>query len=84
LEGHKIAEIKCGQEHNVILTTDGLLFSYGKNNFGSLGLGGRIFAPSPQRITKLENKKIVSVACGFHHSLALSNIGDVYSWGRGF
>lgn len=84
LEGFKIAEIKSGQEHNLILTTNGVLFSYGKNNFGSLGLGGRIFAASPQQITKLSNKKIISVACGFHHSLALSDIGDIYSWGRGF
>jgi len=35
-------------------------------------------------IEKLSNKKIVSLACGLYHSLALSNIGDVYSWGRGF
>jgi alpha-tubulin suppressor-like RCC1 family protein len=40
--------------------------------------------PSPSPITKLSNKKIISVACGFYHSLALSDIGDVYSWGRGF
>ncbi len=70
--------------HNIILTTDGSLFSFGKNTFGSLGLGGKIFMPSPQKITKLSNKKIVSVACGFYHSLALSDIGDVYSWGCGF
>lgn len=26
----------------------------------------------------------MSVACGLFHTLALSNIGDVYAWGRGF
>jgi alpha-tubulin suppressor-like RCC1 family protein len=66
------------------LTTQGALFSFGKNVFGSLGLGGRIFAQAPEQISKLQNKKIISVACGFYHSLALSDIGDVYSWGRGF
>jgi alpha-tubulin suppressor-like RCC1 family protein len=49
-----------------------------------LGLGGSVFSPGPQLITKLRNKKIVSVACGMYHTLALSEIGDVYSWGRGF
>ena len=84
MEGTKIAEIKCGKEHNVIRTVDGRLYSFGKNTFGSLGLGGKIFEPSPKLIMKLNNKKIISVACGFYHSLALSNIGDVYGWGRGF
>jgi alpha-tubulin suppressor-like RCC1 family protein len=49
-----------------------------------LGLGGSVFQPSPKQIIKLDKKKIVSVSCGFYHSLALSNIGDLYSWGRGF
>lgn len=84
LEGNVINEIKSGKEHNVILTEQGLLYSFGKGNFGSLGLGGTVFSPGPQLITKLRNKKIVSIACGMYHSLALSEIGDVYSWGRGF
>jgi alpha-tubulin suppressor-like RCC1 family protein len=84
LEGNKINEIKSGKEHNIILTDQGLLYAFGKGNFGSLGLGGTVFSPGPQQITKLRNKKIVSVSCGMFHSLALSDIGDVYSWGRGF
>ena len=84
LEGNKINEIKSGKEHNIILTDQGLLFSFGKGNFGSLGLGGTIFASNPKLINKLNNKRIVSIACGMYHTLALSDIGDVYSWGRGF
>ena len=56
----------------------------GKGNFGSLGLGGTIFAPSPRVIGKLSNKKVISIACGMFHTLALTDIGDVFSWGRGF
>ena len=66
------------------MTEEGQLFAVGKGNFGSLGLGGTIFAPNPRLINKLSNKKIVSIACGMYHTLALSNIGDVFSWGRGF
>lgn len=84
LEGNKINELKSGKEHNIILTEQGSLYSFGKGNFGSLGLGGTIFSPGPRLIGKLSNKKIVSIACGMFHSLALSNIGDVYSWGLGF
>ena len=60
------------------------MYSFGKGNFGSLGLGGTIFSAAPRQIGKLGNKRIVTVACGMYHSLALSEIGDVYSWGRGF
>jgi alpha-tubulin suppressor-like RCC1 family protein len=49
-----------------------------------LGLGGTVFASNPKLITKLNSKTIVSIACGMYHTLALSDIGDVYSWGRGF
>jgi alpha-tubulin suppressor-like RCC1 family protein len=84
LEGNKICEIKSGKEHNIVLTEQGALYSFGKGNFGSLGLGGTIFAAHPRLINKLSTKKIVSIACGMYHTLALSHIGDVFSWGRGF
>ncbi len=84
LEGNKINEIKSGKQHNIILTDQGLLYSFGKGNFGSLGLGGTVFSAAPRPINKLSNKKIISIACGMYHTLALSDIGDVYSWGRGF
>lgn len=66
------------------MTEQGTLYAFGKGNFGSLGLGGTVFAAAPKLIAKLSNKRIVSIACGMYHSLALSDIGDVYSWGRGF
>lgn len=36
------------------------------------------------RVTGLiENKKIVQVACGFHHTLCLSADGELFAWGGG-
>lgn len=60
------------------------MFVYGKNSFGSLGLGGRMFVGQPGLINKLSNRKVLAVACGFYHSVVLSEVGDVYTWGRGF
>ena len=84
LEGSKITEIQCGKSHHIILTAEGAVFSYGKGEFGSLGLGGSIFEQKPRLIRKLETKIITSIACGMYHTLALSQIGDLFSWGRGF
>ena len=80
----EIIEIVSGKTHNIIRTEEGQIFSYGKGEFGSLGLGGCLFTPKPRLISKLNNKKIVAVACGAHHSMALSEIGDLFTWGRGF
>lgn len=84
LEGSKIIEIKSGKYHNIILTDQGKVYSYGKGEFGSLGLGGSVFEIKPRIVNKLQNRQIISIACGMHHTLALSNLGDLFSWGRGF
>lgn len=82
--GEKIVEIGNGRAHSIILTQNGRLFSFGMGEFGTLGHGGSIFEEKPRLIKKLETRTIVSVACGLFHTLALSDIGDVYAWGRGF
>jgi alpha-tubulin suppressor-like RCC1 family protein len=80
----KIVMIASGHSHNVILTQNGRLFSFGFGEFGTLGQGGSIFEEKPKFIKKLNNRVITSLACGLYHTLALSSIGDVYAWGRGF
>lgn len=35
-------------------------------------------------IKKLHSRIINQISCGAFHTLALSNYGDVYAWGKGF
>jgi len=35
-------------------------------------------------IPSLASRIVTQVTCGEYHSLALTNLGDVYAWGRGF
>lgn len=35
------------------------------------------------KINSLANKKIIKISCGDYHSVALSNNGEVFSWGGG-
>jgi alpha-tubulin suppressor-like RCC1 family protein len=37
----------------------------------------------PAQISSLEGIKIVQIGCGECHSVALSDKGEVYSWGGG-
>lgn len=80
----QIVQIYKGKYHLIKLTQDGKVYGCGESYFGVCGLGGSKSAKKPVIIPNLENKKIVQIACGMFHSLALSREGDLYSWGMGF
>src|SRR5690349_17347399 len=74
-------QISCGGHHSLLLNEDGLVFSFGKNEYGQLGLGNKIDQTTPQLITSLENIRIKKISCGRDHSLLLSEDGLIYSFG---
>lgn len=80
----RIKEIRSGDKHIVLLNSTGGVFSYGYGEYGVLGRGKAVYSPAPEGINNLAGQKIVQVACGLQHCLALNNFGDIYSWGRGF
>ena len=65
--------------HVVVITVDGELFSWGHNGYGQLGQGlaiTNVHVTSPHKIEgPLYGVKIAKVACGGHHTLALSTEG---------
>ena len=67
--------------HVIAITTDGQLYSWGHNGYGQLGQGVSITVAqgsTPERIRGvLEGVRIVKVACGGHHTLALTQGGEV-------
>jgi alpha-tubulin suppressor-like RCC1 family protein len=79
-----VIQIEQGKYHLLKLTADGKVYGSGKSYFGVVGLGGYRSADKAVIIPNLANIRIVQIACGKYHSLALSNIGDIYSWGMGF
>ena len=92
----RIKLISCGSIHNLVLTDDGKIFSWGAASGGQLGHDKNIFKNSsgvnknnylskPTIISTLNEKKIniTKISCGEAHSIALSNKGNVYSWGFG-
>ena len=90
----KIRQISCGTVHNLALTDDGKIFSWGAAQGGQLGHdekfllkcsgGNKFFYVSrPSIISSFLDIKINKISCGEAHSVALSNNGNVYSWGFG-
>uniref|UniRef100_A0A803VUK3 RCC1 and BTB domain containing protein 1 n=1 Tax=Ficedula albicollis TaxID=59894 RepID=A0A803VUK3_FICAL len=81
--GKKISSLSYGSgPHVVLCTEDGEVFAWGHNGYSQLGNGTTNQGITPVQVcTNLLIKKVVEVACGSHHSMALSLDGDLYAWG---
>ena len=90
-------QITCGAEFTLWLTSTGGVMSAGCPEYGQLGHGTdnqynssasslKMFfqpQPTPRLISALSNKKMLQIASGNNHSLALDGDGHLYSWGFG-
>ncbi|XP_014664090.1 PREDICTED: uncharacterized protein LOC106806607 isoform X2 [Priapulus caudatus] len=74
-------QVSCGKEHTLVLTDTGLVYSFGLGSRGQLGHDSTDQEVQPKLVDALDGLKIIAVAAGGWHSLALSDIGDVYTWG---
>ncbi|XP_008307294.1 RCC1 and BTB domain-containing protein 2 isoform X1 [Cynoglossus semilaevis] len=81
--GKKIVSLSYGTgPHVVIATADGEVFAWGHNGYSQLGNGTTNHGLTPALVsTNLLNKRVTEVACGSHHTIALTTDGEVYAWG---
>ena len=84
LENRKFKQVVAGDGHTLALSQDGEIFSWGSNKYGKLGIGKKTdkYHVHPLKIMGLPIN-ILSVATNFNHSLAVTESGDLYSWGSG-
>ncbi|XP_066581210.1 RCC1 and BTB domain-containing protein 1-like isoform X2 [Prorops nasuta] len=68
--------------HVLALMVNGEVYSWGFNAYCQLGNGTTNEGLTPSLITtNLSGKIVVDIACGSHHSLALTDKGELYAWG---
>ncbi|XP_072439985.1 probable E3 ubiquitin-protein ligase HERC4 [Chiloscyllium punctatum] len=77
-----VKAVCCGERHSVFLVDDGTVFTCGENEKGQLARQ-ESGPPSIGQVMALSTKKVVHVACGKHHTLALCENGSVFAWGAG-
>ncbi|CAH9100080.1 unnamed protein product [Cuscuta epithymum] len=78
-----VANIACGGQHAALVSKQGEIFSWGEESGGRLGHGVDSDVLQPKLIDALGNTSIELVACGEHHSCAVTLSGDLYTWGDG-
>ncbi|KAF7995498.1 hypothetical protein HCN44_006605 [Aphidius gifuensis] len=78
----KIA-VNSGGKHCLALSSEGHVYSWGEGDDGKLGHGNRVSYDRPKLIETLLGTDIIDIACGGHHSAAISCTGLLYIWGKG-
>ena len=83
-DSHGLAQpqpLACGAAHTAMLTRDGQLYTWGSNEHGQCGREGVTTAVTPGPVHVLTTHKLVAVACGGAHTLALTDQGRLYGFG---
>ncbi|XP_053818592.1 protein RCC2 isoform X3 [Vidua chalybeata] len=68
--------------HSLLITAEGRLWSWGRNEKGQLGHGDTKRVEAPRPIEALGSEAIVAAACGRNHTLALTENGSVFAFGE--
>nr|XP_047123873.1 E3 ubiquitin-protein ligase HERC2 isoform X1 [Hydra vulgaris]XP_047123877.1 E3 ubiquitin-protein ligase HERC2 isoform X2 [Hydra vulgaris] len=81
LRGLQICKILCGAQFTVALTKTGTVWTWGKGDFYRLGHGTDIHVRQPKLVEGLRGKHVIDIAVGALHCLAVTQDGEVFSWG---
>uniref|UniRef100_A0A287ANK4 Regulator of chromosome condensation 2 n=1 Tax=Sus scrofa TaxID=9823 RepID=A0A287ANK4_PIG len=84
LSGVRVRTVVSGScaAHSLLITTEGKLWSWGRNEKGQLGHGDTKRVEAPRLLEGLSHEVIVSAACGRNHTLALTETGSVFAFGE--
>ncbi|MGH0120210.1 UNVERIFIED_CONTAM: hypothetical protein FKN15_006371 [Acipenser sinensis] len=80
----KVSSSKGSDGHTLAFTTEGEVFSWGDGDYGKLGHGNSSTQKYPKLIQGiLQGKVVVCVSAGYRHSAAVTEDGELYTWGEG-
>lgn len=75
-------EIFCNKNSSFFKDKKGNLYAFGMNTYGQLGIGTRNNTAKPTLVKELAGVNIIDLAGGEEHTIAVSQDGHVYCWGR--
>ena len=87
LHGKPVVGVSAGAGHSAVITADGALYTFGRRMNGRLGhpeedgTGGAMH--TPRQVDALRGKRVVQVAAGGSHTVALTSDGEMFTFGDG-
>ena len=76
-----IKQIALGKRHGIVITEEKGMFGWGDGTYGELGIQENLPIEQPVSIPFFENMKIVQIATGARHTLALDRDGNIFAMG---
>lgn len=74
-------KVATGMSSSMALTQDGEVYTWGYGEYGQIGNGTTVIKqPAPTKVDGLP--KVTEIAAGAHHDMALTENGELYTWGR--
>ena len=91
LTNRRVLSVATGYSHSIAVAESGEAFSWGLDDFGQCGYGaiqGAAVAHTqltPKRIPSLfkQQVRVRNASAGKHHTIVVTETGDVYTFGRG-
>ncbi|KAF0685591.1 Aste57867_22559 [Aphanomyces stellatus] len=83
-QGRHISSLELGETHTVALTNHGEIYTFGWNDKGQLGCSTKVKCSSKPMLLSpvlFQMATVSQVVVGDDHTLALTHMGSVYSWG---
>lgn len=74
--------VACGRRHVLLLDRSGNAWAVGDARAGGIPVEGKDELLRPERVAALSRVRLLKVACGNGHTVAMSMTGDVFTWGR--
>ena len=86
--GKAVTGLACGEAHTLVIDSQGGIYSFGWAEDGQLGLPSvwikdNYMSFTNKKIVYLNHKRIVKVSAGALFSVALTDNGEIFSWGNG-
>eukprot|EP00435_Cladocopium_sp_Y103_P053240 s468_g17.t1 len=82
LTGMQVSTMACGGHHTAAVGDHLQVMTWGGGAFGKLGHGNRLAQSTPKVVVALQGKRVIQVSLGPHHSAALTQKGEIYTWGQ--
>ncbi|XP_018581173.1 alsin isoform X3 [Scleropages formosus] len=90
LSDQRVVSVAAGSFHSGAVTEGGVVHMWGENASGQCGLSGATTVPDPRPVEMVDHEtspsqpvRVLELACGEQHTLALSDCREVWAWGSG-